>query len=119
MVAEAAHLWAVAELLSPHFGDPRSANLLAAARSTCQDRRAMYPAHPESTDANESATGECHQRPERKNRAADPAGDRERRARSREISRLSRSTHPSQPRGDGREPARELANRTRISTQTR
>ena len=59
VAVEVAYLRTVAELLSPHLGDPGAAYVLASARRTHSHRDGVCAAHAEGADTDESATGQC------------------------------------------------------------
>ena len=82
VAAEAPHLRAAPQLVSPARRDSRRADVLAPTRRPCPRGQHLHPAHAEGADPDEHPTGECHQRSERLDRAADRPRDPRGRARS-------------------------------------
>ena len=71
----------------PPADDSRRADVLAPTRRSCARRQHLHPADAEGADPDEHPTGECHQRSERLDRAADCPRDARGRAGSGRRSR--------------------------------
>ncbi len=85
VVAEVAHLWIAEQLVPTAGGDSGVTHVLAAtsgARTWCSD---LHATDAESTDPDESATGQCDQRHQRADRTGDPTRDHCGRTRCRET----------------------------------